>query len=259
MWTYNYTHRLELYHYGVLGMKWGVRRTKEQLGYRRSAGAFGRGGKKLGKITEAEKADPSFWKSDISSLADLPRIKGSHTLEEDAAAVNPDFKRGIPYQINCTFCTATLEMRRRGFDVEALPIPERMALGDWEKMFKGAKFSDHYYSPKKYKQMTTAFDDEELAELGYTPAGYASEVSSKIAEWGEGARGTVYVGLAGYDRAHVFSVEIRGGKEKYIDPQNPGQNVERLLRKALAVRYLRTDNLEPSDEILRAVKKRGAV
>lgn len=37
MWQYNYSvpHSTdELKHYGILGMKWGVRRTKEQLGYR---------------------------------------------------------------------------------------------------------------------------------------------------------------------------------------------------------------------------------
>lgn len=33
MWRFNYTS--ELYHYGVKGMKWGVRRTPEQLGHRK--------------------------------------------------------------------------------------------------------------------------------------------------------------------------------------------------------------------------------
>jgi hypothetical protein len=34
MWSYRYSG--ELYHYGVKGMKWGVRRTKEQLGHKKS-------------------------------------------------------------------------------------------------------------------------------------------------------------------------------------------------------------------------------
>ena len=33
MWSYNYSGSYELYHYGVKGMKWGVRRTPEQIGY----------------------------------------------------------------------------------------------------------------------------------------------------------------------------------------------------------------------------------
>lgn len=36
MWQYNHTsYPNELFHYGVKGMKWGVRRTREQLGYKK--------------------------------------------------------------------------------------------------------------------------------------------------------------------------------------------------------------------------------
>jgi hypothetical protein len=37
MWTYKQTYPLELYHYGVKGMKWGVRRTPEQLRYNKNS------------------------------------------------------------------------------------------------------------------------------------------------------------------------------------------------------------------------------
>ena len=50
MWEY--THYDELMHYGVKGMKWGVRRTPEQLGYKRSkeADALNKEWGKLAKV-----------------------------------------------------------------------------------------------------------------------------------------------------------------------------------------------------------------
>ena len=36
MWNYNYYNDNELYHHGIKGMKWGVRRTPAQLGHKPS-------------------------------------------------------------------------------------------------------------------------------------------------------------------------------------------------------------------------------
>jgi len=37
LWQYNYNRPFELYHYGVKGMKWGIRRTPEELKYNRTS------------------------------------------------------------------------------------------------------------------------------------------------------------------------------------------------------------------------------
>ena len=56
MWSYNYSN--ELYHYGVKGMKWGVRRSPVQLGHdvrqKRLAKKMRRNSQELRCITEKE-------------------------------------------------------------------------------------------------------------------------------------------------------------------------------------------------------------
>ena len=49
MWTYQYVDRKDILHYGVPGMKWGVRRTPEQLGYGRSSKKSNNGHEKVDK------------------------------------------------------------------------------------------------------------------------------------------------------------------------------------------------------------------
>lgn len=51
MWTYNSTD--ELYHHGIKGQKWGVRRTPEQLGHKRSREADELN-KEWGKLAKAK-------------------------------------------------------------------------------------------------------------------------------------------------------------------------------------------------------------
>ncbi|MBP5449435.1 MAG: hypothetical protein J6Y01_04880, partial [Spirochaetales bacterium] len=43
------------------------------------------------------------------------------TMDEDLKAVNPNWKKLDGYDDNCQRCVPTYVLRRRGFDVEALP------------------------------------------------------------------------------------------------------------------------------------------
>lgn len=63
MWQYTYAN--ELYHYGVKGMKWGVRRTPEQLGHRKKASADNRT-----EIAKISGHSPTPKKSKANSIMD---------------------------------------------------------------------------------------------------------------------------------------------------------------------------------------------
>ena len=49
------------------------------------------------------------------------RILESHDINSDLHKSNPNYKEGFEWQINCQRCVPTYEMRRRGYNVTALP------------------------------------------------------------------------------------------------------------------------------------------
>ena len=66
-----------------------------------------------------------------------PPITTRHTEEDDARAVNQNFKtRACEWTHNCQRCVVAYEMRRRGLDVVARPKPEKDTVPHW-LAFKG--------------------------------------------------------------------------------------------------------------------------
>lgn len=61
---------------------------------------------------------------ELSKDNPLPSLKIKETgttKDQDSTAINPNYKNGRAYQTNCAQCAVAYDLRRRGYDVEALP------------------------------------------------------------------------------------------------------------------------------------------
>lgn len=169
-------------------------------------------------------------------------IAGDHTLLDDlgtpqAPTVNPNFSKGGDYEDNCAHCGAALEMRRRGFDVEARPC-SGMSLGKYLKLFDGAK--PIYLTSKTSLEL-------------------AKEIKAKLLEMGNGARGVIGAQWKNVDVGHIFSWEVVDDAVWLVDGQSGEDNVSRYLAltKPEDTVIVRLDNTKPTAEIAKACKNRG--
>jgi SPP1 gp7 family putative phage head morphogenesis protein len=163
--------------------------------------------------------------------------EGEHSIEDDLVKVNPKYHEGRLYQNNCGYCSATYELRRRGYDVEATG-KDGLYVSEWSKLFDG--FTMNGVTAKR-------------------KAGVVPELTENILKWGEGARGSVFVVWDGRQWGHYFNFEVSNGKVLFVDGQNGSSDVVEYFSrsKPSSIKYGRTDNLEMSDRLKNACKNRG--
>lgn len=51
------------------------------------------------------------------------------SIEDSLKGANHKYARGTQYGVNCQRCVQAYELRRRGYDVEALPKPKKNKFG----------------------------------------------------------------------------------------------------------------------------------
>ena len=160
------------------------------------------------------------------------KITGAHTTEADIKGTNPLFSSGREYQINCQRCVPAYEMRRRGYDVTALP---RIMSGvddtanHWQGIFENAQW------------------------LACSSGSGVTQVTNQLKAWGDGARAEIYVAWKGRGAgAHVFVGENSGGTIRFLDPQSGALDVSHYFKHAKTGSTLicRIDGLDPTDYIL---------
>lgn len=173
-----------------------------------------------------------------STLQDaLGKTGKSIPVMEALAGANPFYNGGTQgdFSANCQRAVVAYEMRRRGYDVMALPTyaGDRMpSAGNWEKVFNGAKrINVGASSPQKVQ----------------------ANLEAHMKSFGNGSRGII--GIPG----HVFNVENVGGKIRYVDAQtNTVYNSKGVFsrlgkRGSQSVTLIRTDKLGINPGIRKSV------
>lgn len=172
----------------------------------------------------------------INNPYNFKLIKGDHTIAQDLVSSNPNYGKGQEWSINCQRCCPTYEMRRRGFDVEALPYGKSTdaAYTGWQNIFQDAKWK----SVGANRGLATK-----------------DNIIDIMKNYGDGARAEVYVQWK-RGSAHVFMCENHNGIISFIDPQSGKQDVSGYfaLIKPSKTLLCRLDELKPTDLIKECCK-----
>ena len=164
---------------------------------------------------------------------------------------NPNYDETHTYKefiINCQRCVVANELRRRGYNVEALPavddskLPKKDRLGLVRYTANGTLRQGNW---------TQAFRHAKAKSMrGTNVNAVIDNISNEMNKYGNNARGVISVAWKN-GGGHVFNVENQNGKILFLDAQT-GQKVsatDYLSGASLRnVTLTRTDNLRISDK-----------
>lgn len=273
----------ELTHYGVKGMKWGVRKEYYPSGRGRPSGGKtpstmrGKHPQAVGNLRSnsisAALAVANVFTLNLAGLAvqgvaaykfnqglqaegKRPRMQESTfvmnkkqkptTIEQDIKACNPKFN-GLTngYINNCTNVTMTYELRRRGYDVTAKPLFGGRPTDEINKMFGNPEIT----------MMHPSYDRGNKTKP-------SNQVRASIGDQPKGARGAIRVTFKDGGMGHIFNWEMADGGVRFIDAQDSSRKGERLLNsrsnKLETVEWFRTDNAKLNPKLIGdTAKNRG--
>lgn len=209
----------ELYHYGVLGMKWGVRKEYAKKGRKSSSGTLLTGVTKK-KGTTSTKVDsiidqksrlkkydekirelnPGYYLPEEKAAEKLKSLRRANMhLTEKQQLLATNHKAEIyPREVNCFECTMAYEMRQRGYVVQSNLKPGGFA---FQAM--------HCFDVKdSFRVEANNIDD------------CYKELEAMCLAYGDGARGMLGFQYADYDSGHAMTWVVENGVFRILDSQN---------------------------------------
>lgn len=199
----------------------------------------------------AKAAIETYKNRPFKSLDDIPKKTSQMSADEDQQKVNPNYDpNDASYSMNCAYCSATWDLRRRGYDVEARAFTmtydtDMAEIASWygarEEDFKGFSLWDARVYNQQVEEYHEAMEEAMLAE-------------------GEGAYGNfVMYWAGGGGHSVVWSIEngeliIRDTQLGTVDKWD--DYVAKRGDYISSYAYLRTDNRKLDPKILEVARKR---
>lgn len=177
----------------------------------------------------------------------LPRKTREMDVREDSAETNPGYGSTPRYGINCVHVVNAYELRRRGYDVTATPLP--LALGN---------------SGRNSQEALSRWRDPE-GKVRHLETVTKRQLIKTVDEWPPGARGWVTIrwGRDYGGGGHIFAVERTTNGVTWVEAQKGVtlDRVETYLARSKTgkdvLRVVRVDDLTPEDGVLEFVNERG--
>ena len=162
------------------------------------------------------------------------------TIGENLKAVNPNWKKLDGYDNNCQRCVPTYVLRRRGYDVEALPAGENKEIDNL------IKYNPHIIWKKTGSPVIPK------STRGSLYFG-KPEIEKFMKDLPDGAMCEIYCEWKDKDYAHVFIAEKHNKKVLYIDPQTGNTDVSHYFNKMVedSTTYWRIDNADIDENLIK--------
>lgn len=179
-------------------------------------------------LDDVAKVNPHYkWSSDGNDIVSK-YYSGEVSSDEAVEAV----KQVRAYTMNCNECTTAYELRRRGYDVEVAPMKYKNTTLDKDlRVWKNAKIV------KIKDSSLNKFDS--VIEKNSVPL----------------ARGNLMVQWkTGGGHSMAYEIDSNGKMQIYDTQTGTIRSADYIKKNATSVYFCRTDNLEPTSEVLSCVE-----